>query len=206
MACTKLIRIVSKDAYIKWYIKRYIMWYIKRYIKRNIKRYFKRNIKRYFKRYIKRYNKSYIDSYIKTCNYLFCHGWWSRRITRLWGRITPGVEQRRFFSIDPRLRNLRTLTSIMKGMVNKDHSITPGNRKLPQNSAYHGWLSLGVKAMLAISAERGPTVRSRIRHSTGSRNLNVSVGVGTDISSCTSSGTLKWAVRSVMTLNMDACV
>ncbi len=63
-----------------------------------------------------------------------------------------------------------------------------------------------MKAMLAMSAERGPTVRRRMRHSTGCRNLNVCVEVGMDISSCTSSGTLNSAARTVKLLNRDACV
>ena len=59
--------------------------------------------------------------------------------------------------------------------------------------------------MLAISADSGPTVSRRIRHCTGSRNLNVSNAVGTDISCWTSSGTGNSACRTVMLANMDAC-
>ena len=60
--------------------------------------------------------------------------------------------------------------------------------------------------MFDISAESAPTVRRLIRHSTGSRNLKVSVAVGKDIRSCTSIGMLNSAVRTVMLLNRDACV
>jgi hypothetical protein len=90
-----------------------------------------------------------------------------------------------------------TLKDISKDTLNdtskdtlKDTSKDALKDTWPQESAYPGGLSLGVKAMLAISADRGLTVRRRIRHSTGSRNLNVSVEVGMDISSCTSIGTL----------------
>jgi hypothetical protein len=58
--------------------------------------------------------------------------------------------------------------------------------------------------MFAISADRGPTVRRRIRHSTGSRNLNVNTAVGTDINSCTSIGTGYSTVLTVMLLNKAA--
>jgi len=70
--------------------------------------------------------------------------------------------------------------------------------------SYHERLSLGVKTMLPISADSDPKVKRRIRQSTGSRKLNVSAEVGTDISSCTSMGTSNVAVRFVMLVNMDA--
>ena len=60
--------------------------------------------------------------------------------------------------------------------------------------------------MLAMSAESGPTVRRRIRHSTGSRKLNLRTGVGIDISSWISQGTSNSAVRIIMGVNMDAWV
>jgi hypothetical protein len=59
--------------------------------------------------------------------------------------------------------------------------------------------------MLAISADKGPAVSSRIKHSTGSRNLNFITATGTDINLCTSIGTGNTAVRTVMLVNIDAC-
>jgi predicted metal-dependent hydrolase len=54
---------ISKEVYIKRYIKRYIERYIKRYIERYIKRYIERYIKRYIERYIKRYIERYITKF-----------------------------------------------------------------------------------------------------------------------------------------------
>jgi hypothetical protein len=54
-------------------------------------------------------------------------------------------------------------------------------------------------------ADSGPTVSRRIRHSTGSKNLNVSIGVETDINAWTSVGTGNSTVCIVMLVNMEAC-
>ena len=79
------------------------------------------------------------------------------------------------------------------------------NRSPSTKSSKTPKFRLGPKARLSILADSDPAVRSRIRHSTGSKNLNVSTGVATDINSWTSSGTGNSTVRTVMLVNKDAC-
>ena len=134
--------------------------------------------------------------------HLCCRACRSRRTTSRLGRMSQGVRQHKLYVIVRRRRNPRTCTNFIYRMIYED------DRKTTSHSqwAYHGWFILGVMAMLAISPDRGPSVRRRSRHSTGSRNLNIRSGVGTDIRACTSSGTQNSAVRTVILLNRDWCV